>query len=67
MKKLIVILFATIVILQFPAISQENSVYPQPVTLVTVPTAGIIPRGAYLTEFRLFSGGGVLAGISAGI
>ncbi|MDO9548573.1 MAG: hypothetical protein Q7J65_06400 [Candidatus Marinimicrobia bacterium] len=67
MKKLILMLFTAIVILQIPAVSQENSIYPQPVTLVTVPTAGIIPRGAYLTEFRLFSGGGALAGISAGI
>jgi len=46
MKKIILILFTTVIIFQLPVVSQENSVYPQPVTLVTVPTAGIIPRGA---------------------
>lgn len=67
MKKITVVLFAAIIFSQISAVAQEDSVYPQPVTLVSVPTAGIIPRGAYLSEFRLFSGGGVLAGISAGI
>lgn len=47
--------------------AQEGSVYPQPTDLVTVPTAGLIPRGAYLVDFRLFDNGGVMAGICAGI
>lgn len=67
MKKSKLILPLTIVFSTITLFSQENSVYPQPVTLVTAPTAGIIPRGAYLSEFRLFSSGGVLGGISAGI
>jgi len=67
MKKLHIFSVIMIILAQIPVKSQEQSVYPQPITLVTVPTAGIIPRGAYLAEFRLFSGGGVLAGISAGI
>jgi len=46
---------------------QDLSVYPQPIDLVTVPTAGIIPRGAYLIDLNLFRNGGILAGVSAGI
>jgi len=67
MKRFIITITGFILTLQTIIVSQENSVYPQPTNLVTIPTAGIIPRGAYLSEFRLFSGGGVLAGISAGI
>ncbi|MCK4715793.1 MAG: hypothetical protein KAT54_03220 [Candidatus Marinimicrobia bacterium] len=67
MKRFIITITGFIIIFQMITVSQENSVYPQPTNLVTIPTAGIIPRGAYLSEFRLFSGGGVLAGISAGI
>lgn len=67
MKKLIITIAGFIIVFQLITLSQENSVYPQPTNLVTVPTAGIIPRGAYLSEFRLFSGGGVMAGLFAGI
>jgi hypothetical protein len=67
MKKTPILSIFIIIILQSVSWAQEESVYPQPTNLVTVPTAGIIPRGAYLTDFRLFSGGGVLAGISVGI
>ncbi len=47
--------------------AQEQSVYPQPTKLVTVPTAGIIPRGAYAIEVNLFHDGGLTAAVSAGI
>lgn len=67
MRNLFIIPILSILLLPTALMPQENSVYPQPVTLVTAPTAGIIPRGAYLAEFRLFSNGGALAGISAGI
>ncbi len=67
MKKFPILLLILSIIFQTLSWAQEESVYPQPTNLVTVPTAGIIPRGAYLTDFRLFSGGGVLAGMSVGI
>jgi hypothetical protein len=67
MKKNVLFLITIMLAFQISAPGQANAVYPQPTNLVTVPTAGIIPRGAYLAEFRLFSGGGIQAGISAGI
>jgi len=67
MKKNALFLTAVILVFQISVIGQVNTAYPQPTNLVTVPTAGIIPRGAYLAEFRLYSGGGIQAGISAGI
>ncbi|HDN59394.1 MAG: hypothetical protein J7K33_09960 [Candidatus Marinimicrobia bacterium] len=45
----------------------QNQLYPQPVNLITTPTAGVIPRGAYLAEVRLFKDGGIAAGIYVGL
>jgi hypothetical protein len=39
----------------------------QPTDLVTVPTAGLIPKGSYIAKFNLFQGGGLMGGISVGI
>jgi len=47
--------------------AQQSSVYPQPIDLITIPTAGIIPRGAYLAQFLLSTEGGLTGGIEVGI
>ena len=39
----------------------------QPVNLVTIPTAGILPRGSYAVDCHLFPGGGLAGKISVGV
>lgn len=39
----------------------------QPVNLVTIPTAGVLARGAYSFDFRLFPNGGVWGAITVGV
>ncbi|MFA5727916.1 MAG: hypothetical protein WC957_00670 [Candidatus Neomarinimicrobiota bacterium] len=39
----------------------------QPINLVTIPTAGVLPRGAYAVECRLFPGGGLWGQIGVGV
>ncbi len=48
-------------------LAQEVSVFPQPTDLITVPTAGIMPRGAYMIGLNFYHNGGVVGGISSGI
>ncbi len=48
-------------------LAQSDVVYPQPTNLITLPTAGMLPRGAYGIETRIFRDGGLMAGISVGI
>lgn len=65
MKK---VLLLTIVVLNTTILLHpQNQLYPQPVNLITVPTAGVIPRGAYLAEVRFFKEGGITAGIYVGL
>jgi len=45
----------------------NEAVLSQPVNLVTIPTCGIVPRGAYAVEFRLFPGGGLWSEIAVGV
>lgn len=47
------------------AASPQND--SQPVNLITIPTAGVLPRGAYALDFRLFPNGGVWGEISVGV
>lgn len=62
------ILVAFYIVFAFTAaFSQTSEAYPQPTDLITIPTAGIIPRGAYLTDVYLTHDGGLTAGINVGI
>ncbi len=67
MKNMKLKLITVLLILIMVLLAQEENVYPQPTDLVTLPTAGLIPRGAYMVDFRLFENGGILGGVSAGI
>ncbi len=66
MKKSIILL--VFVLLFFQTIfSQNTTVFPQPTDLVTCPTAGILPRGAFLIDANLYRDGGLLFGMSVGV
>jgi len=39
----------------------------QPINLVTIPTAGVLPRGSYAVECRLFPDGGLWGQIGVGV
>lgn len=67
MKKLSITLSILILLIVGNLTAQDQPVYPQPIDLITIPTAGIIPRGAYSVNVRLSQNGGLMTGISAGI
>ena len=46
--------------------SQSEQPYP-PLNLVTIPTAGTLPKGSYTLESLLMNDGGILSKISIGI
>lgn len=46
---------------------QNAEIFPQPTDLVTCPTAGILPRGAFLVDANIFRDGGLLLGMSVGV
>ncbi len=66
MKKNLLFL-VLITIFTTPLFSQNISVYPQPTDLVTCPTAGILPRGAFLVDANMFRDGGLSLGMAVGI
>ncbi|MFH1213858.1 MAG: hypothetical protein V1681_07200 [Candidatus Neomarinimicrobiota bacterium] len=47
--------------------AQNESAVNQPINLVTIPTAGVLPRGSYGVECRLFPDGGLWGQISVGV
>jgi len=56
-----------IILFSAAGLAQSSGAYPQPTDLIMTPTAGIIPRGAYLVDLFLSHNGGVTAGMSVGI
>lgn len=66
MKKTLILFFFIFACFS-PILLAQSPVYPQPTDLITIPTAGVVPRGAYLADVRFFDEGGILAGISVGI
>lgn len=66
MKKYL-LFFILISIFSTSTFSQGISVYPQPTDLITCPTAGILPRGAFLIDANMFRDGGLSLGMSVGI
>lgn len=46
---------------------QNAEVFPQPTDLVTCPTAGILPRGAFLVDANIIRNGGLAIGMSVGV
>ncbi|MBO8130583.1 MAG: YjbH domain-containing protein [Candidatus Marinimicrobia bacterium] len=67
MKKILNLVYLILFLIVTRTLCQYNDVYPQPVNLITNPTAGTIPRGSYLIETRLFKSGGITAGIYVGL
>ncbi|MFQ6673814.1 MAG: hypothetical protein ACE5GH_03380 [Fidelibacterota bacterium] len=45
----------------------QQTEYPPPTNLITVPTAGGLVRGSFATDLRFQKGGTVMAGLSVGI
>jgi len=56
-----------LLLLSLNLFSQSTSVFPQPTDLVTCPTAGILPRGAFLMDANLYRDGGLLFGMAVGV
>ncbi|MCD6170674.1 MAG: hypothetical protein J7J76_09020 [Candidatus Latescibacteria bacterium] len=64
LKKFSLVLLAVVV---FSPLSwaQQSEVEPQ--DLVECPTAGLLPRGSFALDLRVFSQGGILAGVDVGL
>ncbi|MBC8402915.1 MAG: hypothetical protein H8E14_15625 [Candidatus Marinimicrobia bacterium] len=45
----------------------QEMVYPPPVNLITIPTAGTLVRGSFAVEMRLQKNGSLTAGLAAGL
>ena len=69
MKRLLLLLVMLPIIAQGQAIySDSTDIYiPQIRSLIDVPTAGLLNRGEYDFEMRVFPQGGILAGFSVGL
>lgn len=61
--KLVWVMLIIVIILS----AQSASVFPQPTDLVTCPTAGILPRGAFLIDASLYRDGGLSLGMAVGV
>jgi len=59
-----ILLFSILVFLLAPVLTAQPA---QPRKLLDCPTAGLLPRGSFDVELRIFPGGGVLGGISVGL
>jgi len=55
------------VILTAGLFAQGDSGITQPTNLITVPTAGVLPRGSYSIEYRFFPDGGLWGQIGVGV
>ncbi len=59
--------FLVIALLLLASPRSARSQYADPLRLIEMPTAGVLAHGAYSMDLRLYSGGGVLAGIGVGL
>jgi len=54
-------------IAMFGEVGAQNTSYPPPTDLITLPTAGTLVRGSYSMDLRLQKDGGLTLGLSVGI
>jgi len=59
------VLLVSILVLLLASVLPAQPVQPR--KLVDCPTAGLLPRGSFDVDLRIFPGGGVLGGISVGL
>jgi len=64
-KHFFLIIFLVVLVGSLAA--QNDSGINQPINLVTTPTAGVLPRGSYSVECRLFPDGGLWGQIGVGV
>jgi hypothetical protein len=69
MKKITALTIVLILLTASLLWSQTESEFQavQPRDLIDCPTAGLLPRGSFDVDVRLFPGGGALGGISVGL
>lgn len=53
--------------LLFSQVAAQQSEYPPPSNLITIPTAGGLVRGSFAVDLRVQKGGGLTTGLSVGI
>ncbi len=56
-----------LIVIMVCGLAAQESIYPPPVNLITVPTAGTLVRGSFAVDMRLQKGGSLTAGLSAGL
>lgn len=67
MKKIMLIILTFMLTCTCTLLAGEPVGLTQPTELVTIPTAGVLPKGSYVANFLLFPKGGLTCGLSVGI